>query len=175
MPRFVFALLVTAALLIAPATTRADDPPFIGWSQLLPGVTTRFEPSSENACAPGRPHCAAAVIRELRRRFDPLAQSCRHDAIFALGYLRTTEEYRRTIEDPTFFEDTRFVNHEDAVFARLYFDAQDAWTAGRTADVPPAWAIAFRAAADRTVTAQGNLTLGINAHTARDLPFALAG
>src|SRR6201991_220624 len=175
MPRFVFAFLVTAALLIAPATTRADDPPFIGWSQLLPGLTTRFEPSSETDCAAGRTPCVDAVIRELRRRFDPLAQSCRHDAIFALGYLRTTEEDRRTIEDPTFFEDTRFGNHEDAVFARLYLDAQDAGTAGRTADLPRGWAIASRAAADRTVTAQGTLTLGINAHTARDLPFALAG
>jgi hypothetical protein len=67
------------------------------------------------------------VIRELRRRFDPLAQSCDHDNIFALAYLRTTEEYRRTIDDPTFFEDTAFVNHEDAVFARLYLSAYDAW------------------------------------------------
>ena len=88
-----------------------------------------------------------AVIREMQRRFDPLAESCDHASIFALAYLRTTEEYRRTIEDPTFFEDTPFVNHEDAVFARFYFDAYDAWRGGRTTDVPPAWAIAFRAAA----------------------------
>ena len=73
----------------------------------------------------------------MRRRFDPLAQSCDHDSIFALAYLRTTEEYRRTIEDPTFFEDTAFVNHEDVVFARLYFDAFDAWHSGRREDVPP--------------------------------------
>ena len=111
----------------------------------------------------------------MQRRFDPLAQSCDHDSIFALAYLRTTEEYRRTIEDPTFFEDTPFVNHEDAVFARLYFDAYDAWHAGPPPTSPPAWAIAFQAAADRAVTAQGNLSLGINAHVQRDLPFALAG
>ena len=89
----------------------------------------------------------------MQRRFEPLARSCDHDSIFALSYLRTTQEYRRTIEDPTFFEDTAFVNHEDVVFARLYFDAFDAWHGGRQEDVPPAWAIAFRAAGERAVTA----------------------
>jgi hypothetical protein len=110
----------------------------------------------------------------MRRRFDPLAASCDHDAIFSITYLRTTEEYRRTIEDPTFFEDTRFVNHEDAVFARYYFEAYDNWHAGREAAVPEAWAIAFRAARDRTVSAAGNVVLGISAHVQRDLPFVLA-
>ena len=123
----------------------------------------------------GRTHCVDAVIREMRRRFDPLAQACDHDSIFALAYLRTTEEYRRTIEDPTFFSDTPFVNHEDAVFAGLYFDAYDAWHAGRQRPTPPAWAIAFEAARAHAVTAEGNLSLGINAHIQRDLPFALAG
>ena len=87
----------------------------------------------------------------MQRRFDPLAASCDHGSIFALAYLRTTQEYRRAIEDPTFFDDTPFVNHEDAVFAHLYFDAYDAWhggecrTAGGLVDRLPA-------AADRTVT-----------------------
>jgi hypothetical protein len=40
--------------------------------------------------------------------------------------------------------------------------------------VPPAWAIAFRAAGQRAVTAEGNILLGINAHVQRDLPFVLA-
>ena len=108
----------------------------------------------------------------MQRRFEPLADSCDHDSIFALTYLRTTEEYRRTIEDPTFFDDTSFVNHEDAVFARYYFDAFDAWHAGRP--TPRAWAIAFRAASDRSVPAAGNLLLGINAHVQRDLPLVLS-
>ncbi len=173
--RLVTVLLLAAALLTSTGAARADDPPYIGWSQLLPGLTTEFTPSSANDCAAGRTHCVDAVIREMQRRFDPLAESCDHASIFALAYLRTTEEYRRTIEDPTFFEDTPFVNHEDAVFARLYFDAYDAWRGGRTTDVPPAWAIAFRAGHDHTVSAEGNLSLGINAHVQRDLPFVLAG
>jgi hypothetical protein len=174
MLRLTLALAITAALLIASDTARADDPPYVGWTQLLPGLTLQYDPSSANDCAAGRTRCVDAVIREMQRRFDPLAGSCDHDAIFALAYLRTTEEYRRTIEDPTFFEDTPFVNHEDAVFARLYFDAYDAWHTGRTAQVAPAWAIAFRAARDHAMTAGGNLSLGINAHIQRDLPFALA-
>src|SRR4051794_25797503 len=156
MSRHVIGVLLALALLAtAPATTRADDPPYIGWTQFLPWLTTEYDPSSANDCAAGRTRCVDAVIREMRRRFDPLAQACDHDSIFALAYLRTTEEYRRTIDDPTFFEDTRFVNHEDAVFAGLYFDAFDRWHAGRRADTPPAWSIAFAAAADHAVTAQG--------------------
>ena len=166
--------LIGFLLLVTAGAARAEDPPYVGWSALLPGLTTEFDPSSENDCTAGRTRCVDAVIREMHRRFDPLAQSCDHDSIFALAYLRTTEEYRRTIEDPTFFEDTAFVNHEDVVFARLYFDAFDAWHRGRRADVPRAWAIAFQAAADRSMPASGNLSLGINAHVQRDLPFALA-
>ena len=40
-------------------------------------------------------------------------------------------------------------------------------------DVPPAWRVAFDAARDRAVSANGNLLLGINAHVQRDLPFVL--
>ena len=166
--------LLFLVLLAAPVAARADEPPFVEWTALLPGLTTEYAPSDDNDCAAGRVQCVDAVIREMRRRFDPLAAACDHDAIFSVTYLRTTEEYRRTIEDPAFFEDTRFVNHEDAVFARYYFEAYDAWHAQRGAAVPKAWAIAFRAADERAVSAAGNVALGISAHVQRDLPFVLA-
>ena len=166
--------LLALLLLFVPGIARAEEPPFLGWTALLPGLTTEYEPSSENDCAAGRTRCVDAVIREMQRRFDPLAKACDHDAIFSLTYLRTTEEYRRTIEDPTFFDDTQFVNHEDAVFARYYFQAYDDWSAGRRSAVPRAWAIAFAAADQRAVSAAGNIALGINAHVQRDLPFVLA-
>jgi hypothetical protein len=171
----VVSLLLAAVLLLPSGAARADDPPYVAWTELLPGLTTEFLPSSENDCTAGRRRCVDAVIREMRRRFDPLAASCDHDSIFALAYLRTTEEYRRTTDDPTFFEDTAFVNHEAAVFADYYFRAFDAWHAGGPEAVAPAWAIAFQAAADHAVTASGNLSLGISAHIQRDLPFVLAG
>jgi hypothetical protein len=166
--------LLGLLILAAPVAAGAEDPPFVGWTALLPGLATEYEPNSDNDCAAGRTPCVDAVIREMRRRFEPLAAACDHDAIFSLTYLRTTEEYRRTIDDPTFFEDTNFVNHEDAVFARYYFEAYDNWDAGRGDAVPPAWAIAFRAADTRAVSAAGNIALGINAHVQRDLPFVLA-
>ena len=166
--------LVALVFLLTAGAARAEDPLFLGWTTLAPALTTEYDPSSENDCAAGRTRCVDAVIREMERRFRPLAGSCDHDAIFSLTYLRTTEEYRRAIEDPGFFEDTRFVNHEDVVFARYYFEAYDDWSAGRLSAVPQAWAIAFRAADQRAVSAAGNVVLGINAHVQRDLPFVLA-
>jgi Family of unknown function (DUF5995) len=169
-----FAVLPLVLLALAwPATAVAEDPPFVGWSALLPGLSLPYDVTSPNDCVAGRVKCVDKVVREMTRRFEPLASSCDHDAIFSLTYLRVTEEYRRTVEDPTFFDDTSFVNHEDVVFARYYFDAHDAWTAGRIAKVPPAWRVAFDAARDRAVSANGNLLLGINAHVQRDLPFVL--
>jgi hypothetical protein len=161
--------------LVLPSAAQSAAPPLVNWSALLPGLSTGYDPSSEDECLSGRTSCIDKVIREMQRRFDPLARACDHDAVFALGYLRTTEEYRRTIADPSFFEDTAFVNHEDAVFAAYYVDAFDAWHRGDEAGTPPAWRIAFAAADDRAVSGAGNLVLGVSAHIQRDLPFVLAG
>jgi hypothetical protein len=168
------AVLALVFLALArPPTAVAEDPPFVGWSSLLPGLSLPYEVTSPDDCAAGRVQCVDKVIRQLNQQLEPLASSCDHDAIFSLTYLRVTQEYRRTVETPTFFDDTSFVNHEDFVFARYYFAAYDAWAKGRTADVPPAWRVAFDAARDRAVSANGNLLLGINAHVQRDLPFVL--
>jgi hypothetical protein len=166
------AVAAAVALGVAP-TAPADDPPFVEWTSLLPGLVDEYAPTSENDCVAGREKCVDAVIREMTRRYEPLAESCDHDAIFALSYLRTTQEYKRTLAETGFFEDRPFVNHEDVVFAKLYFDARDAWRKDRLADVPEAWRIAFDAAAAHRVSAAGDLYLGINAHVQRDLPFAL--
>jgi hypothetical protein len=93
--------------------------------------------------------------------------------VFALTYLRTTEEYLRTVTaEPTFFDDGPWVAHEDAVFAEFYFNAEDAY---RAADpIPEAWKIAFEAARSPDVTGPGDLLLGMNAHINRDLPYTLA-
>jgi hypothetical protein len=168
------ALLALVLLSLAqPASAAAEDPPFVGWSSLLPGLSLPYDVTSPDDCVAGRVRCVDKVIREMTKRLEPLASSCDHDAIFALTYLRVTEEYRRTVETPTFFDDTSFVNHEDVIFARYYFAAHDAWKAARIRDVAPAWRVAFDAARDRAVSANGNLLLGINAHVQRDLPFVL--
>ncbi len=164
---------VTASVAVAP-TPAAADPTYVAWSDLLPAWTTGYDPTSADECVAGKLSCVDKVIRRMERQFDQLASSCDHNAVFALSYLRTTEEYRRAATEPGFFADTPFVNHEDAVFASYYFDAFDAWERGDRAQTPEAWRIALDAAADRRVTGSGNLMLGINAHVNRDLPFVLA-
>jgi hypothetical protein len=131
------------------------------------------DPVNSPGCQAGTTNCVDAVVKEMVRRFNPLAKACDHDAIFSLTYLRTTEEYRRAVEDPNFFGDNAFVNREDAAFASKYFTADTNWRAGNLAGVPPAWRIAFDAADGRQVSAAGNMLLGMNAHIVRDLPITL--
>jgi hypothetical protein len=158
--------------LALPAAAAAEDAPFVGWSALLPALSLPYEPTNPDDCIAGRAQCVDKTIRVMMRRFDGLASSCDHNSIFALTYLRVTQDYRRTINGP-FFDDTPFVNHEDTLFANYYFAAFDAWAAGRTDRVPPAWRIAFDAAKSRAVSSSGDLLLGINAHVQRDLPLVL--
>lgn len=160
---------------MAPAAARAEDPIFVDWSSNLLPLPGSYAPSSADDCRAGRLRCVDNVIREMTRRFGRLAGSCEHNAIFSLTYLRTTEEFRRATTTAGFFADASFVNHEDAVFARYYFDPYDAWVAGRRSQVPQAWLIAFDAARDREVSASGNVLLGLNAHINRDLPYVLSG
>jgi hypothetical protein len=166
--------LAMGAAALTPAASADDAPPFVAWSDLLPSFTTAYEPSSANDCTSGRVKCVDSVIREMTRRFDPLATACDHNAMFALTYLRTTEEYRRSATTEGFFTDPAFINHQDAVFARYYFDAWDAYRSGDLSRTPAAWQVAFRAADQRQVSGMGNLLLGMSAHVNRDLPMVLA-
>jgi hypothetical protein len=165
------AIVLSLSVLAGPAA--ADDPLYLNWATELPATASEYDPSALDDCRSGRLQCVDKVIREMTRRFDDLAGACDHDALFSLAYLRTTEEYKRAAETPGFFEDTSFVNFEDAVFARYYFEAYDAWHAGATSAVPPAWRVALDAADDRAVDASTNVLLGISAHINRDLPFVL--
>jgi hypothetical protein len=139
----------------------------------MPTFTTGFDPTSENDCVAGKVKCVDAVIKEMTKRFTPLGQACNHNAMFSLMYLRTTQMYRTVINDPNYFTDNAFVNHQDVVFARLYFDAWDAYRGGHVSDVPQAWRKAFAAADQQKVSGTGNMLLGMSAHVNRDLPFAL--
>jgi hypothetical protein len=173
----VLAALVLAVGLVVPAgqqSAHADDPIFVPWSSLLPGLTDEYNPSSANDCVAGRMNCVSAVIREMEGRFEPLGRSCDHNAMFALAYLRTTQTYLWAAKQSGFFQDTPWVNHEDAVFAKYYFNAYDNWLAGNRSQVPQAWLIAFDSAAERRTTGSGDLLLGMSAHINRDLPFTLA-
>jgi hypothetical protein len=154
------------------ALTGEGDPLLLEWSAVLPGFTYGYEPSSSNECKNGQRSCVERVIREMNRRLQ--RTGCDHSSLFGLAYLRTTEHYLAAWDEPGFFADRPFMNHYDAVFARFYFDAEDAWRAGRITDVDPAWRVAFGAADAKQVTSSGNMLLGMSAHINNDLPFTLA-
>ncbi|RYZ09143.1 MAG: hypothetical protein EOO73_05100 [Myxococcales bacterium] len=156
-----------------PIGSALADPPFIPWSALLPGLTTTYEPSSANVCQSGQLACVDSVIAEMTTRFDALEARCDHAALFALTYLRTTEQYKVAVLEPGFFSDPAFINHQDANFAKQYFDAWDAYHAGNPAGAPRAWQLAFRASEAKQVNGTGSILLGMNAHVNRDLPFVL--
>jgi hypothetical protein len=162
------------AAIAAPAA--AENVVLPNWPEQLPPRSDT--PSSTvslgwDRCPRGRISCPRQVIREMTARWRPIDASCDHRAVFALTYLRTTEEFLRTVEsDPGFFGDPAWVNHLDAVFAEQYFRAYDGWAEGHS--VPAAWRIAFETAASSDEQGTGDLLLGMNAHINRDLPFALA-
>ena len=92
--------------------------------------------------------------------------------MFALLYLRVTEEYRRQIgQAGDLFDDPAWVNRLDVVFARRYFEAFDDWH--RWGEAAPAWSVAFDRADRQAVRGIGNVGLGVNAHINHDLPDAL--
>ncbi len=124
-------------------------------------------------CIGGDPACTDTTIDEMTTRFDALAPSCHHSAVFSLLYLRVTELYRTLAATPGFLQQPLLVNHEDAVFADLYFGAYDNWHTGHPQAVPPVWRLAFAAADAKQETGTGDALLGMIAHVKRDLPYAL--
>jgi hypothetical protein len=165
-------LAAAACLLTAPAAS-ADDPPEVNWPTVLPALAVGFTPEVFDDCRDGSPECVERTLAEMDRRLAEMDARCDHNALFLRNYRLITQVYADLPAD--FFDDPRWLANEDAVFARLYFEALDAWRAGRHEDVPEAWRIAFGAADDRAVQGAGDLLLGINAHVQRDMPFLLAG
>jgi hypothetical protein len=166
-------VLACVVVLALPAAAAAEDAPFIAWNPLLPSAATTFTPSRETDCVDGNPTCVDRTLAEMYRRFYRLYASCDHNAVFSLTYIRVTEMYKRA-DRAGFFEEPRFVAHEDAVFARMYLEPFDHWAAGRREHVPLAWRIALDAGRGRSVRGLGNILHGINAHVNRDMPFMLA-
>jgi hypothetical protein len=172
------ALLLTGiALAFAPGqigVASADTPPFLDWPDLVPTLVDQYVPDSSNVCVAGEPSCVDAVIAEMQSRFAPFGHACSHQAVFSLAYLRVTQSYQWSSNQPGFYNDTHLINHEAAIFAKYYLGAYDNWQSGNYAAVPQAWKIAFDASNSKSVTGSGDLLLGINAHINRDLPFVLA-
>lgn len=169
-------LTLGAVLGLAGCGPAAERPPLLvdggaAWQTLIGTMPAVASATSTNACGAGSPACIADVLAEMTRRLDVLEAHCSHEAPFALMYLDVTRGV--ATQGAHRFRDRQFLNHLDAVFANLYFTAYDNWQAGRAKLVPEAWRIAFEAADRGTVTALGDMLLGMNAHISRDLPFAL--
>jgi hypothetical protein len=139
----------------------------------LPAYPTPYKPYTGSICQSGSPQCIVDVIAEMQARLAPLAASCSHDAIFALAYLRVTQNVKAAA-DNRYFHDRAWLTRIDAVFAQKYFDTMDAWTAGSTAAVPKAWQLALTATRDRTMTGLGDFLMNMNAHINNDFPYVLA-
>ncbi|MET0998991.1 MAG: DUF5995 family protein [Marmoricola sp.] len=168
-------LVVATGALVAPA--QADEvinptplDPVIG---VLPAAPVPHSPYSGPVCPDGDPSCIEDVITEMQDRLAPLAASCDHDSIFALAYLRVTENVKAAA-DSGYFADRTWLTQLDAVFAESYFHTVDAWNAGRTNEVPRAWRIALSASDDRSLTGLGDFMVNMNAHINHDFPHALA-
>lgn len=179
------ALAVTATLAVALAAPPAqaedpDDPlarllspavldPVIA---LLGALPTPYRPYTGPICADGDPQCIVEVIAEMERRLAPEAASCDHDAIFGLAYLRVTQNVKDAA-DHGYFHDRTWLTQIDAVFAHMYFDTMDAWSAGEKAAVPHAWRIALQASDDKAMSGLGDFMLNMNAHINNDFPYVL--
>ena len=167
-------LLVVVTALAAAPPAHAEDPPLVNWPALLPALAPPFTESTFDICADGAPTCLDHTLRELRVRIAAHDARCSDNALFARNYRLVTEFYER-IRGTGFFQDDLYVAREDAIFAELYFAAEDHWARGEHDKVPEAWRIAFDAADRKEIQGAGNLLLGINAHVQRDQPYMIAG
>ena len=85
-----------------------------------------------------------------------------------------TEAVHRSIH-AGLFRDPKWLQNEDRVFARMYFNTYDNYEAGRLDQVPVAWRLAFDSAKKREMGALGDFLMAMNAHINRDMPYMLAG
>jgi hypothetical protein len=112
----------------------------------------------------------AGVVGRFQQRLESLPGELEHRRLFLATYMRTTEAIGAAV-DLGAFEDPEWVEQWDVVFAEYYLRAHDADLAGRFAEVPRPWRIAFNAPA--SLPALRHVLLGINAHVNFDLPQAL--
>lgn len=164
------AAAATASVTAVPAQANLLDPVV----EILPARPVPYHPSTETTCADADPQCLTDTIAHLQQHADTLIARCDHDAVFALAYLRVTQEVSRAI-DEGIYDDEAWLRHQDAVFAEDYFETYEAWHDGRKDEVPQAWRIALQAADDGSVSALGDFMLAMNAHINRDFSYVLAG
>ena len=121
--------------------------------------------------APRQAETIDDVLRLLREVVDEAAADGDRIGYFAALYRQVTVAIARAIDDGV-FDDAERMSRLDAEFANRYFDALDAWRAGRQPS--RSWRAAFRAAEGGRPVIVQHLTLGVNAHINLDLAVASA-
>lgn len=104
------------------------------------------------------------IIGQAKEEHSPLGY-------FAAVYYKMTIAVRDGIEQGQFENGSR-MEQLDVRFAQRYFDALDAWQAGKPAS--QAWTKAFEASGNERFTVLQHVILGINAHINLDLGIAAA-
>ena len=164
---------LAASLIAAAAPAGAQTTPDVPWPTLLPaapGTPAEVQPGPVPRCARPTMRCVDDTIRVFRRwraRFG-----CDHRAVFTTTYLLLTQEIKRYLKRPAFFDDRRYLIWEVTQFSNFYFRALENDRAGRP--VPEAWRIAFDAADSDGANAGQDMLLGINAHVQRDMAYVVA-
>lgn len=164
------AVSIGLGLTALPANAGTMDPII----EILPPLPVPYHPTTEPECADGSPTCIDVTIEQMEDRYAALLATCDHDAVFALAYLRVTENVREALSEGI-YDDPEWLRNQDAAFAQDYYNAYDNWHADRKNLVPQAWRIALQAADDGSVSALGNFMLSMNAHINRDFSYVLAG
>lgn len=170
--RLGIAFAAAAAVLSVALPAPSAAAPYDDWNPGYEGFPSGVERNPRADCASGGDFCIRRTLGEMWRRFHRVVPVCEHNNVFSLTYLRVTEAIRDAV-DRGFYEHRRWLNRQDAIFARMYFLAYDNWSQGRRRLVPESWRIAFDAGRDRSVEGIGNLLLSMNAHINRDFPFVL--
>lgn len=115
------------------------------------------------------------TIDEVLSRLTEIIDQCRKEqstfGYFAALYRRMTQGVKDGIQQGA-FEDPVRMARLDVIFANRYFDAYDAWKAGRP--MTDSWAATFREAENGKLSLLQHLLLGMSTHINLDLGIAAA-
>lgn len=113
----------------------------------------------------------AEVVAKLEQIIGQAGEQHSPIAYFAVVYYKMTVAVRDGIAQGLFENGSR-MEQLDVRFALRYFDALEAWQAGKPAS--KSWVTAFEATKDDRYTVLQHIILGINAHINLDLGIAAA-
>jgi hypothetical protein len=136
----------------------------------LAALPTPYTPYTGTICPNGENGCIDAVIAKMQAQLRTVADSCSDEDIFALAYLRVTQNVRDANRSG-YFKDPHWLNRLDAIFANKYFTTLAQFAQGKS--VPPAWEVALKDTIGDKLTGLGDFMINMNAHINNDFPRAL--